>query len=764
MFLSRASTIIACCTLYALALGLRLFGLTAAGLQPDELHWQARSYQIVKNVRAEQYQHLTTHLPHPGIAAAVVMAGGQYLSERYNHSKGLSPGQPGYLDHLSACRIANAAVSSLVAPLLFLGALSIIGFWPSIIAAGLFAMDPHHIGLSRQAHIDSVQTLLITVCALLFLHSMLRNNLLMKLAAGVSWGLALSIKPTAILILPGLALGRALYYLLLRNTSSRGGRIELLSWSDIWTGMLGLGVFALLYTRLWHTVTNQGYKLNIWMGQKIWIDTWGDLLAQREMPAQLALSLLVAATLVMLAQVRHRPSGFLELTASLVSLLTIFFGLLIIAPQFLKNFAGYWMWALGLSGEAHFAYGRYWAPPPTGYVGMAAHKLPSLVLLGLAIACLALVRLFRHLREDRSLQQLAIIGYFLGIFGLWIFGLSVADKQAYRYAMPVLPGIYLLAALGYADLGTLLSGLRDRFSENGARLLRWSTICLLSLQCVLVLPWLEAPLLYFNSASGGLAAAVERRDYLSLGGQNAIVDFLQSEAIRLGRPINVGVHGDPQALSYSYSRRFNFSADSKNRLLKFATWAPNKRGEYVVAHTSFVQRSPKLARELEVRTPVYSWGRCSLPLVSVYLSRSPSADQALNYPAAILPYRTGQLKTLKDGEEAIVVIPGKSPRDYLFHNSFARLESGSYRVTVQLGLPDDVVLSPDLTPERYVARFEIGSRCEHLVQLSDIVGKGRIDVSFSCSLDSPAYLQLRAYWFGSIPLELRGLSIVSSTS
>ncbi len=69
-----------CLLLYVFALVVRLWGITTPAPQTDEITWRKRSSQIIRVVKKEEYSKTTSHLAHPGIPPAMIMALGQLLA------------------------------------------------------------------------------------------------------------------------------------------------------------------------------------------------------------------------------------------------------------------------------------------------------------------------------------------------------------------------------------------------------------------------------------------------------------------------------------------------------------------------------------------------------------------------------------------------------------------------------------------------------------------------------------------------------------
>ena len=105
--------------IYLAALTVRLYDLNSDDYQADEYHWIDRSRGIIERFTEGDYLNLTSHLDHPGIPPAVLMAIAEVFAQKYNNFYGYQRGDLEYVDSLRAARTIIAIVSSLVVPLIF---------------------------------------------------------------------------------------------------------------------------------------------------------------------------------------------------------------------------------------------------------------------------------------------------------------------------------------------------------------------------------------------------------------------------------------------------------------------------------------------------------------------------------------------------------------------------------------------------------------------------------------------------------------------
>ena len=678
-----------------------------------------------------------------------------------------------------------------------------IGGPAGFLAGAFVALDLHHIAVSKVVHIDLMLTLLITACAVCYLQWLATSKLAWKLLAGVAWGLAVSTKPTAILILPGLGLANAVAYFLYRKRRSH----PLIDWSDVWTGILGLGVFASIYTRMWYPVGRQGYKLNVWHGRKIWVDRLGDFTSAHALLCMIGIAGLGALSLYALRRAsaqsasgsqarRPQPvsAGLARHVFHIGALSTLFAAIALLVPQVLKNMLGYWIWALGLQGEKHVAYGRVWQAPPYGYTGFLLSKPSSLVLIGavLGLACIPLLanRLARTARADeRAEKQLLAVSLAGFVCLFWLLGLSTSSKQAWRYAMPIVPMLSVLAAYGLFHAGLFLVALVTKARQSVRFAAQTALVAMLIIiDAGSALAWAANPELFFNLVSGGLPAAIERKSPLPFAAQNEVVDFLHDFALKQPRrPLQVTVIGDPQTLRYAYDRRHPVDGEPdgrKTNLVSIRNWTGHARGQYVVVFESMLDRLEGNWKSLEIAQPVFRHELQGVRLASVYPVLPPTVEDPLVIRAASnISHRVGKLEavnsadpkadvaSLPDGtavrNRMLIARPKRDRAGYLLSNSYVNVAAGKYRAVYQVSIP---VTAPELALDadsRPVARVTLSKKCTREISLSELqnsAGRGVSQISFECAFTEPAYVQLQVYWFGKVPFALHTVTVAPSTS
>ena len=529
MSLGKSKLIVAS-LLFLLSLLLRLNGISQSEPQVDEPLWVKRSHGVVERLSTEDNRfRATTHLGHPGIVPALLMAAGQEIFPRvFSSSDALSR----FFSHeLYSSRVTCALVTSLIAPVIFLGFAHLLG-GPIAASAGLLStLDPRLLAYSRIAHLDGTLTLLCLLCFCLFVYSELKSSFRLKLTAGIVWGMCIATKPTAVLLLPVF-----LFFKWLRNIKcGKAWRIPI-SASDFWAIFVGHLFFAAIYTRLW--LHNSDYRERL----KIRVPLAGDIYRlggffQEHLLLTISL-LLVGIGLIVFIYRRLGPEQrSSESFFSIACLLQLSFLMLIIFPQVIENFIRFWAWTFGLSGEVHHSYNVVVQPPTGGYWLELATVLPELTLAGLLFTGYIGIK---SVKSRLSLQGIVLLSLAFWIL-IWLGFLGISAKQSWRYAIPVVPAVLILSAFGWVGFATWFSNILKawRYSRG---LLLITVLSLLTLFVGPVFAWHPNYSAYFNSISGGLPAALNRRQAIGFLGEVEAFKFLKQKCSQR-RLLNVAVFG-----------------------------------------------------------------------------------------------------------------------------------------------------------------------------------------------------------------------------
>lgn len=745
--------------IYIATVAFRLASFSEVSTQADELHWVARSNTVLKNLKHGEISNLSTHLTHPGLPPAFTMAAAQLLATRYNRFMAYGPNDVGFVGRLKASRLSNILLSSFLTPLLYFFLSKAINPWIGLGTAFLLVFDPHHSGLSRQAHIDSGLTLFVVLTILSYVAAVRKRSLPLKLFAGVSWGAAVLTKPTAVSLLPFFVVFKAIRNYCIPASGDRGER-SLLAWSDVYAFLVGQFLLALLYTRMWHHDSDYRLRLAISSSVADAIYDFGMMLQAHWM---ILLSTLVFLAIALLYAVkkRHADSSSPALLVALVLLVAI-----TVVPQVVENLVRFWTWVAGLSGEKHAAYGTVWSPPEFGYLSLYWSELPTAVLLGIL---LGLVFLFVDWRrksfDDR--ETLSIVLAAIAVVILWTLPLSVSAKQTLRYVMPVIPAVYLFAVYGFYRL--TLAASRSIAFEKSRYVAAALLVGFFLGYAKLSLAWAPDFGLYHNSVSGGLGGAIERGRGIALAGVDGALNFLHDESVRRKRKLNVVAFGDIEVLKFSYERSHQESR------LKFRSPYGTYDADMLIVFPQFRSALAKSRfSHVAESDEVYAYRKAGVKLLEIYEIPIPSYDVAsvMRIPAIFQLRRTGSIlnfsnsriqrpKNFEEGEgsfEAVQAIPGVNARGFLLFGEPLRFLSGAFRARFWLMIPPDVRLDPSLTPERYALRIELG-RCQRVVVLKDLSSEGFLPFDVTCVFDREVNAPLRAYWFGNVPVAIHRMDV-----
>jgi 4-amino-4-deoxy-L-arabinose transferase-like glycosyltransferase len=740
-----------CC--YLAAVAPRAYDIDHRSIQPDERHWVQRSAELVQNIEEGKFSVLTTHLNQPGIVPAALIGLGQIFTDRYNIARGYKRGDGKFLDHLSSSRLVVALTAALIAPLLLIGARGLVGFWPSFFAAVLISVDPHHIALSRIAHLDAILSLLVTLCLILYIYAERSGSLSTKMLAGFVWGLAIATKPTAAVLVIALMLYKLL--LALGVWKNHKPTWKFLHWSDVYAVFLAHVFLCLIYTKLWHTNSSYVWRLKIdcslakaiysfgmYLDSYLWLTTPIGLLGM--LGGVTAFYQWKKGIETRNSWFHFRSAGFI--LGTIVLFLPLF-------PAVFENLILYWRWTIGLSKEVHQSYGLQWDPPPYGYFGVVFRKVPSAVLI---LGLTGLFSLIGFMVRGVSRHSLAKLYRGLFPFGVlfvfWMGILGVSSKQDIRYLLPSLPSFYVLAGVGLLVLCKRLVEI-DIFRKASHSIFIVGGVTLLA-SGISTYSWSPHYELYHSSISGGLTRASKANEILPAVGQEAVLNFLDGKASEEGRKFSVMVLGDGSSLKQGYR---HYLPNNKKRL-NFVAFGSMGNGDYVVVFPSFRKRfhkwedaNPNIKLE-----KVFAFEEFGVSLVTVY--RVPFLDYSERYiiPIKMSPKRTGTHERFsKRGKWVAVGRPGKDRKEVLFHGQYVRVVPGKYRFAAPMGIPQDSLTGKqEIAADVPVVKLEFTSGCYRVVRWHELSSDELKEFVLECDFVKNAKAHLKIYWWGKAPIAI----------
>lgn len=732
--------------IFVLAFSLRLAGLHEQAPESDELLWVKRSHGVLKQLREEPLK-ATTHLGHPGVTPALLMAGSQAIGSQINPVEQVKD----FENRLFFSRLATAFVTALLGPLVILLATPLFGLFAASLSAFLLICDPRFIGFSRLAHLDATLTVLVTLCIFSYIYAVRSKSVPLKLLSGALWGLCIATKPTSALIVLGFIFYKLARNLLLRNTAQETassitgnyitGETALISWSDIWAVITGHIVFASIYTRFW--LHKSDYRLRLEIRSKAAQALWKTGRYLHNHLEVLTLLILCLAALLFLSS-RYITNKKL-LKNIKCCLLTVSFLIISLAifPHIYENFARFWTWVAGLSGESHDSFGKILEPLTFGYVIFFVSELPVLTLLGVVVGLAVLIkRILQGSSSSQKIQPELFLFLFIPI--IWITILSVSDKQAWRYALPTLGCIYLF--VGWA--------LSQILQERGRSVILTAIFLLYG---AMLFKWYPNYITYFNPLSGGAAAAIERGQGFMFSGQRESVEFIKKVRAKkefLDKPLFITTLGDAQILKVTSTM-----IDMPPKV--HFGYYPFEFADYIIhfdSHPHLVSTA-SWSHFLKTDTPVFSYTFLGTRLARIHKIPLPKYEAPYYFDIGSTPYRTGR----KQGDPIIpslVVERGISKAGYLAMPIKMRIGPGRYTLT----LKGKLLESFENEQEMPILKLMFG-KCSKDFFTRDFSESTAISkfqtVQYDCELANFNRRAPEVYWYGKHSFELRGLSLVA---
>lgn len=713
----------------------RLVGICSGPLHADERHWDERSHKILENITKDP-RRITSHLGHPGVLPALVMAAGQGMASGCNSLIGAKPTDPRFLDSISGARIANALFSSLLPVVLLIALLSWTGPAEAFCISLMVALSPRFIDLSRIAHVDTAHAVVVCGTVFLYVRSLLGGERRWKFLAGVGFGLCLLCKPTSIALIPGLFVAKVLLARLWPQQFLQRG----LSWSDVWLALTAMVVFVLLYSRMW----NHGGSFIEWKDVSHAGPHEVYLLAQRLGSGVVGVVswLVVGGVLVWvgLSARRRESQPWYWHGAAVVGLLFLSF---ILFPAVWENIVRYWMRVFNLTSVKHQSFAGPTSSPEGGYFTSMVVELHPLVLCGALLSPLLL--LLRPLRASLKACEQQLILFSLVIFLAWLMLLASSAKQAYRYSMPAVPFLCIVACFFFFAVGRVAGRRIVPIVVLGASQ---------AFTALLVYPAWDL----YESASARFVSEAARLEALRpRSAQGEVLAFLRAESVKRGRTLFVTVLGDGDVMSREAARlSLSLSSDSENNASLRFGYFPDYAADFILVQDYLKQENPQWSRHLR-KPPQFRYASRGLALVSVY-----EVDPVINDREVVIPVDRMQAlpgtRGALDGHPIVMLTPGRTKAGYAlvvpggFSAAAARYEirfSVSTEASSFVGVADSVP----------VARFEATKSCSRVL----LAGEARSGLGeklvLTCELPEPRRMNLHVYWFGKVPLRLGEIAV-----
>jgi 4-amino-4-deoxy-L-arabinose transferase-like glycosyltransferase len=685
------------------------------------------------------------------------MALGQHIADRAVKKHERVPGDPKYCDSLCGSRISIALLSSLLIPALFFFSAPVIGNATAFLGAVFLLLSPYHIFTSRLAHLDAPLALFTLLSVFLYIRAVQREQISLKLAAALSFGLAIATKPTAALVLPALVLYKPLRNLLVNRTST--GERPLLTWSDLWTLLISLATLSFLYTRFWTWKSGYASCLKIRPAIIPHLKEIAGFLEESLLPVLLVgvVTLAFGVWAFSLWRARNRetspPVRYHFLMA--VSFCGTVAALFMLFPAVFANQIRFWTWVVSLQKHP-FDAGESWNPFPYGYPGILAMKIPEafliLIALGTLFILLSPLRQNREAGERRAFWLLCVL-----LIAFWIVPLNKSPKQDMRYLLPILPLLYLIAARG---MTSLFCWIPNTFARTA----------FLSLPCI-YLAWLLTQLhpaysLHFNSVTGGLEEAKQQRLRFNFAGYTEAVDFMKRQAAERYANMDIGVLIDGETTDVfktSYlrgtppgDRRFLFEYRDETRQNQLFD------AQYWVALGLFDDQLVR-KRQIEAITGplnlIYTYSVRDTELLQVFEIPPYHFRVPLEFPIHLSASHAGTViwpQNSSGTEGAIEAFPGQHEAGYLFLGNVLRLPPGIYEVEYDLDFPGAQISPAGKAP--VALTVQLSGECREVIRVPEKPPFTR-RFRLRCVLTGPRKAGPSGYWPEKAAVRISRLSI-----
>ncbi len=703
---------------YLFTLMIRLPNIYTDPLQTDESHWIGRSSRVLSRLESDPLD-ATTHLGHPGVLPSLVVAAGQASynlvrppateAERFTPARMLKPS-----------RLAITLFAALVSPLFVVALSPILGTAGATLGALWLALDPQLFGFSRIVHLDATLTMMVLLTVSLYGWGKLKDKRHLALLSGVTWGLAVLCKPTCIVLIPTFLLWNFLCWM--RNRAHL-----IVSSAELWAIALGHLVIALFWTRLWH----HGGELTVRLG----VRSYAAALTY-DIGASLQHGWILALGLIGYGMWKSRLIQHAEVRSILRLILTAL-AIWLVFPQIPENLIRFWLWVGGLSHEIHKSFNHVYPPMAGGYLGFAWAFLPPLTTAAFVIGG---GRIFiQRSRAVQSSDQFLLLAFLVTI--LWCLPLSFSDKQSWRYALPMVPLVYLIALYG------LLPGTRHHPKYRG-----WAIA--LGIFIIVFQSWSLSGAYrdaesYVNPLYHNIGKLLAEGRIRPLHGQREAV-----EAIAAHRPTDdrsfVAVLGEASTLRLAADYALGHGA----RQINFG-WAIPQSSHYMIAQSG-LRPYPAPWNLFEDAQPLYRATYHGFETLAVYTVPPPRYDVPLKLEVKGMRGTTGVVVQLRNsGEKVLRANPKNHPQGFLMvRQPLLRAPVPPRPITLSVTLSG----TPEASPEPLVGNLRLSSHCQREISKTEL-SQSRKTISLTCPATHEGPLGPALYWYGKHPLTLYGVSV-----
>ena len=688
--------------------------------QADEKHWTDRSAEVLIRAK-EDPLNITTHLTHPGVPPTLLMAASQSLLAKVSSDNAV------YHSKLGSSRVPVAILSSLVVPVVLLMVSPFIGLPIASIAAFIIALDPFHIGVSRMAHLDGSLCVFIVFSVLIYWKALTSRNSRLKLIAGFFWGLALATKSTAVILVLSFLIYRFLGWIFSGFKRER----FFIDWYDIGAVLLGHIVLMVLYTRLWMHESHYLYRLGIESFTADFVWHIGTLL---NTSSGIVVFILLSVVLIWIWQ-RHRrvwiPYFFILLLA------------LLLVPQVLENVIRFWHWTAGLSEEVHHGFHVDTNLEPVGYFSLFLLRTPFVVVLGILLAIFELVVCAFRKTDIRGLR---FIGFLLLISLVWLLFLSVSDKQSWRYALPVVPFIYIVSAFGYVRIARIFLLKR---SPVGTFLMAFFAMLPVLASSIALATF--APHYAAYESTVGTNRLKEKNIAIphALVGQNELIDYLYVKHKNLKRSLYITVEGEAKALAYNCKRLLNLHKCP----FSFGYFKPGVADYLVTLRRNSKDQFGQEWKKVLKQKPVFEYTLHEQPYIQMWSVNEYSNEEKLSffhYQAGSFTGRRGSWKGQTD--DLMLADPERDkPGQLLFHAGI-NVPAGKYLLYFELVRRRLNPAEREMDPDKIVLKGGLRKDCQATITADELRQGKRHQHVIACEFQSVRRIEPAFKWFGGVPV------------
>ena len=751
--------IILCALLFwTFAFCVRLPNLSQDAPQTDEVTWVHRSEKMILHIKEGNISNFSSHCWHPGVIPGIIMSIGQITAKKINYlTNGQSELTPP-LDKLWASRLACCFIASLAPAILFLFLYSVFGFQVAFLGALITSLEVEQVAYSRIAHLDGVFSVLILLSIFSYWYAVEYNKLWAKIISGIFWGLSLSTRTFAVVLIPIFLLYRLLRLYCTSDKQDKGER-TFISASDFWVLLLGHTIMTLVFTRMWHYPSDYLISWNVQSPLADYIYSISKTLQLHLLPLSLLLFLALGILWVLAKKNIRLIPDFAWTSAFAYIILT-----LSISPERYDNLIRYYFRMLGLAKITHKSFGHSWTSSPWDYLDLFFSKPTHLALFGFFAAILFFVLSARKLQQtEQGRKHLSFFLLTLLIIFLWCFILSFTHQHAYRYIFPVTTLALGISAYGIMSLLKKLVFLTN-FQEQKINILPSSIFFILvalTLFSQLAILYSSSPdfLLYANSITGGLKGSVERNHRPLLAGFNDTLTALHENA-SLDSITNVHLIADKTTVENTYKRLF---LNKKTNGLYFHFFSSADNADFVfVVESQLDSNTASRLNDLSIFEKIFDYKVDNVSLTRLYRVLPQSYNthtekkvaKAFSYightiraSEALYTEQAG----VHNDEKLLYAHSSKDKHSYIFYWERPYFKPGRYRIGLTMGIPlkSSYTTSSENPP---VIFFELKNVCKRKIFYKELIVGSLKEYDMDCEIKTTSREELRAFWDGQIPV------------